>query len=121
MASVTPEMLSIKERFLIVSQSHPQPRGLGTGASITPSERASPLSPGMVNFSEVSGYPVLQHWKVRSVMYHIKLNQATVSQGEPAASRPSHLLLGCGIPFQGHKAFIRVKDAFHNVATPRDL
>ncbi|XP_006907963.1 astrotactin-1 [Pteropus alecto] len=36
---------------------------------------------GMVNFSEVSGYPVLQLWKVRSVMYHIRLNQATVSQG----------------------------------------
>jgi hypothetical protein len=42
----------------------------------------------MVNFSEVSGYPVLQHWKVRSVMYHIKLNQAAISQGEHY-SRPT--------------------------------
>uniref|UniRef100_A0A8C3HM96 Astrotactin 1 n=1 Tax=Chrysemys picta bellii TaxID=8478 RepID=A0A8C3HM96_CHRPI len=35
---------------------------------------------GMVNFSEVSGYPLLQHWKVRSVMYHVRLNQLTISQ-----------------------------------------
>ena len=39
------------------------------------------LSPaGMVNFSEVSGYPLLQHWKVQSVMYHVRLNQLTISQ-----------------------------------------
>ncbi|EMP34504.1 Astrotactin-1, partial [Chelonia mydas] len=35
---------------------------------------------GMVNFSEVSGYPLLQHWKVRSVMYHVRLNQLAISQ-----------------------------------------
>uniref|UniRef100_A0A8C4W5B2 Astrotactin 1 n=1 Tax=Gopherus evgoodei TaxID=1825980 RepID=A0A8C4W5B2_9SAUR len=35
---------------------------------------------GMVNFSEVSGYPLLQHWKVHSVMYHVRLNQLTISQ-----------------------------------------
>lgn len=35
---------------------------------------------GMVNFSEVSGYPLLQHWKVQSVMYHVRLNQMTISQ-----------------------------------------
>lgn len=35
---------------------------------------------GMVNFSEVSGYPLLQHWKVQSVMYHVRLNQLTISQ-----------------------------------------
>ncbi|XP_010285665.1 PREDICTED: astrotactin-1-like, partial [Phaethon lepturus] len=34
----------------------------------------------MVNFSEVSGYPLLQHWKVQSVMYHVRLNQLTISQ-----------------------------------------
>lgn len=47
---------------------------------------AVPLSPcvlslaGMVNFSEVSGYPLLQHWKVQSIMYHVRLNQMTISQ-----------------------------------------
>jgi hypothetical protein len=46
------------------------------------------LSPGMVNFSEVSGYPVLQRWKVRSVMHHITLNQAAISQGERAGPLP---------------------------------
>ncbi|NXF50092.1 ASTN1 protein, partial [Oceanites oceanicus] len=35
---------------------------------------------GMVNFSEVSGYPLLQHWKVQSIMYHVRLNQLTISQ-----------------------------------------
>ncbi|XP_077132366.1 astrotactin-1 isoform X2 [Ranitomeya variabilis] len=35
---------------------------------------------GMVNFSEVTGYPLIQHWTVRSVMYHVRLNQPTISQ-----------------------------------------
>ncbi|XP_065132683.1 astrotactin-1 isoform X4 [Paramisgurnus dabryanus] len=35
---------------------------------------------GMVNYSEVTGYPLVQHWKLRSVMYHVKLNQWTLSQ-----------------------------------------
>jgi len=61
---------------------------------------------GMVNFSEVSGYPVLQHWKVRSVMYHIKLNQVAVSQGEHGSKPSLPLFLGRGEPFQGHKPFI---------------
>lgn len=39
-----------------------------------------PSLAGMVNFSEVSGYPLLQHWKVQSVMYHVRLNQMTISQ-----------------------------------------
>uniref|UniRef100_A0A8C7IY03 Astrotactin 1 n=1 Tax=Oncorhynchus kisutch TaxID=8019 RepID=A0A8C7IY03_ONCKI len=30
---------------------------------------------GMVNYSEVSGYPLIQHWRLRSVLYHVKLNQ----------------------------------------------
>uniref|UniRef100_A0A674NJL6 Astrotactin 1 n=1 Tax=Takifugu rubripes TaxID=31033 RepID=A0A674NJL6_TAKRU len=30
---------------------------------------------GMVNYSEVSGYPLVQHWSLRSVLYHVKLNQ----------------------------------------------
>uniref|UniRef100_A0A674C387 Astrotactin 1 n=1 Tax=Salmo trutta TaxID=8032 RepID=A0A674C387_SALTR len=29
---------------------------------------------GMVNYSEVSGYPLIQHWRLRSVLYHVKLN-----------------------------------------------
>lgn len=36
---------------------------------------------GMVNYSEVTGYPLVQHWKLRSVMYHVKLNQWALSQG----------------------------------------
>uniref|UniRef100_A0A8C1YR59 Astrotactin 1 n=1 Tax=Cyprinus carpio TaxID=7962 RepID=A0A8C1YR59_CYPCA len=36
---------------------------------------------GMVNYSEVTGYPLVQHWKLRSIMYHVKLNQWTLSQG----------------------------------------
>lgn len=42
---------------------------------------------GMVNFSEVSGYPLLQHWKVQSVMYHVRLNQMTISQCKCAGTR----------------------------------
>lgn len=36
---------------------------------------------GMVNYSEVSGYPLVQHWNLRSVLYHVKLNQWVLSQG----------------------------------------
>ncbi|KAF0047403.1 hypothetical protein F2P81_001036 [Scophthalmus maximus] len=36
---------------------------------------------GMVNYSEVSGYPLVQHWSLRSVLYHVKLNQWVLSQG----------------------------------------
>uniref|UniRef100_A0A8C5I0L7 Astrotactin 1 n=1 Tax=Gouania willdenowi TaxID=441366 RepID=A0A8C5I0L7_GOUWI len=35
---------------------------------------------GMVNYSEVSGYPLVQHWRLRSVLYHVKLNQWVLSQ-----------------------------------------
>lgn len=37
---------------------------------------------GMVNYSEVSGYPLAQHWRLRSVLYHVKLNQWVLSQGK---------------------------------------
>lgn len=37
----------------------------------------------MVNYSEVSGYPLVQHWKLRSILYHVRLNQWTLSQGKP--------------------------------------
>ncbi|MBZ3887484.1 Astrotactin-1 [Sciurus carolinensis] len=62
---------------------------------------------GMVNFSEVSGYPVLQHWKVRSVMYHIKLNQAAVSQ---AFSNALHSLDGA----TSRADFVALLDQFGN-------
>ena len=39
------------------------------------------LTVGMVNYSEVAGYPLVQHWKLRSVLYHVKLNQWVLSQG----------------------------------------
>uniref|UniRef100_A0A8C5Q6G2 Astrotactin 1 n=1 Tax=Leptobrachium leishanense TaxID=445787 RepID=A0A8C5Q6G2_9ANUR len=35
---------------------------------------------GMVNYSEVTGYPIVQHWTVRSVMFHVRLNHPAVSQ-----------------------------------------
>lgn len=41
------------------------------------------LFAGMVNYSEVSGYPLVQHWSLRSVLYHVKLNQWVLSQGKP--------------------------------------
>ncbi|XP_005609749.1 astrotactin-1 isoform X1 [Equus przewalskii] len=62
---------------------------------------------GMVNFSEVSGYPVLQHWKVRSVMYHSKLNQVTVSQ---ALSNALHSLDGA----TSRGDFVALLDQFGN-------
>ncbi|XP_049490994.1 astrotactin-1 [Panthera uncia] len=62
---------------------------------------------GMVNFSEVSGYPVLQHWKVRSVMYHIKLNQVAVSQ---ALSNALHSLDGA----TSRGDFVALLDQFGN-------
>ncbi|XP_069793568.1 astrotactin-1 isoform X3 [Narcine bancroftii] len=34
---------------------------------------------GMVNFSEVAGYPMVQHWNLKSTQYHVKLNQRTLS------------------------------------------
>ncbi|XP_072768241.1 astrotactin-1 isoform X1 [Nerophis lumbriciformis] len=40
---------------------------------------------GMVNYSEVSGYPLVQRWSLRSVLYHVKLNQWVLSQGFSAA------------------------------------
>ncbi|XP_062849986.1 astrotactin-1 isoform X3 [Trichomycterus rosablanca] len=40
---------------------------------------------GMVNYSEVSGYPLVQHWKLRSILYHVKLNQWTLSQAFSSA------------------------------------
>lgn len=40
----------------------------------------------MVNYSEVTGYPLVQHWKLRSVMYHVKLNQWTLSQGKTVSN-----------------------------------
>lgn len=61
-------------------------------------------STGMVNFSEISGYPLLQHWKVRSVMYHVRLNQMTTSQcklcpvlGEVALDWPKYHRSGVGL------------------------
>ncbi|CAB1428584.1 unnamed protein product [Pleuronectes platessa] len=41
--------------------------------------------PGMVNYSEVSGYPLVQHWSLRSVLYHVKLNQWVLSQAFSSA------------------------------------
>lgn len=40
----------------------------------------------MVNYSEVSGYPLVQHWSLRSVLYHVKLNQWVLSQGKSVAA-----------------------------------
>ncbi|XP_061746647.1 astrotactin-1-like isoform X3 [Nerophis ophidion] len=40
---------------------------------------------GLVNYSEVSGYPLVQRWSLRSVLYHVKLNQWVLSQGFSAA------------------------------------
>ncbi|XP_022533461.2 astrotactin-1 isoform X5 [Astyanax mexicanus] len=42
---------------------------------------------GMVNYSEVSGYPLVQHWKLRSILYHVKLNQWVLSQAFSSAVR----------------------------------
>ncbi|KAL1280529.1 hypothetical protein QQF64_015129, partial [Cirrhinus molitorella] len=39
----------------------------------------------MVNYSEVTGYPLVQHWKLRSIMYHVKLNQWAHSQAFSSA------------------------------------
>lgn len=43
---------------------------------------------GMVNYSEVSGYPLVQHWSLRSVLYHVKLNQWVLSQGKHGSLLP---------------------------------
>ncbi|RXM31861.1 Astrotactin-1 [Acipenser ruthenus] len=40
---------------------------------------------GMVNYSEVSGYPLVQQWKLKSIMYHVRLNQWALSQAFNAA------------------------------------
>nr|XP_013817223.1 PREDICTED: astrotactin-1 [Apteryx mantelli mantelli] len=62
---------------------------------------------GMVNFSEVSGYPLLQHWKVQSVMYHVRLNQLTISQ---AFSNALHSLDGA----TSRGDFVALLDQFGN-------
>ena len=36
---------------------------------------------GRVNYSEVAGYPLVQNWRLRSILYHVKLNQWVLSQG----------------------------------------
>uniref|UniRef100_A0A4W3JIX4 Astrotactin 1 n=1 Tax=Callorhinchus milii TaxID=7868 RepID=A0A4W3JIX4_CALMI len=46
---------------------------------------------GMVNFSEVTGYPIVQHWKLKSTQYHVKLKQRTLS---PAFSHAIRSLEG---------------------------
>lgn len=75
----------------------------------------------MVNFSEVSGYPVLQHWKVRSVIYHIKLNQVAVSQGEHSGKPPLPLAPGAWSAFPRAQPFYPiVADTLENVATSGD-
>ncbi|XP_035643961.1 astrotactin-1 isoform X8 [Oncorhynchus keta] len=40
---------------------------------------------GMVNYSEVSGYPLIQQWRLRSILYHVKLNQWVLSQAFSSA------------------------------------
>lgn len=50
---------------------------------------------GMVNYSEVSGYPLVQHWSLRSVLYHVKLNQWVLSQGNPRCSANASFSLAC--------------------------
>ncbi|XP_064197725.1 astrotactin-1 isoform X2 [Anguilla rostrata] len=40
---------------------------------------------GLVNYSEVSGYPLVQQWRLRSILYHVKLNQWTLSQAFSSA------------------------------------
>ncbi|RXM33078.1 Astrotactin-1 [Acipenser ruthenus] len=40
---------------------------------------------GMVNYSEVSGYPLVQQWKLKSIMYHVRLNQWALSKAFNAA------------------------------------
>ncbi|GCB65440.1 hypothetical protein scyTo_0000421 [Scyliorhinus torazame] len=49
---------------------------------------------GMVNFSEVTGYPMVQHWKLRSTQYHVKLSQKTLST---AFSHAIHSLDGATV------------------------
>lgn len=59
------------------------------------------LLAGMVNFSEVSGYPLLQHWKVQSVMYHVRLNQLTISQCKHVGRRGSNGCTTCRVVAAG--------------------
>ncbi|KAJ8357623.1 hypothetical protein SKAU_G00204170 [Synaphobranchus kaupii] len=40
---------------------------------------------GLVNYSEVSGYPLVQRWRLRSILYHAKLNQWALSQAFSSA------------------------------------
>ncbi|XP_064848796.1 astrotactin-1-like isoform X8 [Oncorhynchus masou masou] len=40
---------------------------------------------GMVNYSEVSGYPLIQQWRLRSILFHVKLNQWVLSQAFSSA------------------------------------
>lgn len=49
----------------------------------------------MVNYSEVSGYPLVQHWSLRSVLYHVKLNQWVLSQGKSLRAPGSQLYIIC--------------------------
>uniref|UniRef100_A0A8C8FD69 Astrotactin-1 n=1 Tax=Oncorhynchus tshawytscha TaxID=74940 RepID=A0A8C8FD69_ONCTS len=47
---------------------------------------------GMVNYSEVSGYPLIQQWRLRSILYHVKLNQWVLSQGNQLIVKGFYLL-----------------------------
>ncbi|XP_062336863.1 astrotactin-1 isoform X6 [Osmerus eperlanus] len=40
---------------------------------------------GRVNYSEVAGYPLIQNWRLRSILYHVKLNQWVLSQAFSSA------------------------------------
>ncbi|XP_043942795.1 astrotactin-1 [Protopterus annectens] len=42
---------------------------------------------GMVNFSEVSGYPMIQRWKLTAILYHVRLSQTVLSQSFSHALR----------------------------------
>nr|XP_006007430.1 PREDICTED: astrotactin-1-like [Latimeria chalumnae] len=62
---------------------------------------------GMVNYSEVSGYPMVQTWKLRSHMYHVRLNQVVLSQ---AFSHAVHTLDGA----TSRRDFLAILEEFGN-------
>lgn len=38
--------------------------------------------PGDIRYDEAMGYPMVQQWRVRSNLYHVKLSTITLSAGE---------------------------------------
>lgn len=54
---------------------------------------------GDIKYDEAMGYPMVQHWRVRSNLYRVKLSSITLSAGEGFQGHGELCLHGWGVVF----------------------